>query len=201
MIAVELEKNFGTNKPIFISEIKALFPQYASSYIYQLLREAIKRGEIVRYDESVYFVPKINMFGNAFISPDDIVYKKYIRNGDDVQGAFIGWTFLNGAGATRQMPHVREIATNKEKLRVRIVNFDGCRFILRKPRVKINKKNQQLIALMETAAQFRLGEESSEALVEFARENKIYSKDILKYSGYYPAQTLKNLRGVLYGLA
>jgi len=108
---------------------------------------------------------------------------------------------LNSVGATTQVPNTLEIATNSESMRMRTIIIGNRKFILRKPHVKIDKNNQGLVALMETATSFEFDEESSEALVEFAKENNIGSKDILQYAEYYPAQTLKNLRGVLYGLA
>ena len=201
MIATELEKNFGKNTPILLDEIKRLFSQYSTVYLFQLLRDCIAKGELVRYDDSVYFVPKQSIFGEPIISTDEVVYKKYIKTGNEVQGTLIGWSFLNRVGATTQVPNVIEIATNKESMRVRTVTIGNRKFILRKPRVEIDKDNEKIVSLMETATWFEFGQDSTEALIDYAKQNKITVKDILVYAEYYPAQTLKNMTGVLYGLA
>ena len=104
-------------------------------------------------------------------------------------------------GATTQVPNVVEIATNKESLRSREVQVGKQRFILRKPKYPINSDNEKIVKVMETASRFELNEGASKAIVDYAKANRLSIKDFLRYADYYPAQTLKNMKGVLYELA
>ena len=199
--AKTLQQTFGVNSPILLAEIRNLFSTYSRAHVFKEIASAIERGELVRYDESIYFVPEKDMFGVAGLNPDKVVYKKFIKNNDGVIGGYTGWAFLNSIGATTQMPNVVEIATNRESMRVREVKVGKQKFILRKPKCEITSGNEKVIKIMETATRFEFSEKMSKVVTDYARENNLSVKDFLGCAKFYPAQTIKNITGVLYGLA
>lgn len=196
-----LKKTYGVDVPIFIDEIKAVMSEYSTPYIFRCIKDAVAKGEIIRYDESIYYVPTETLFGKSALNPYVVIEKKYMRDGEKISGFFSGWTLLNLIGGTRQVPNVLEIVTNRETMKVRETTLGKQKLILRKPKCEITGDNEKTLQILELANQFELDEDENEAVIDYAKTNSVTIKDLLKYAEFYPAKAIKNMREVLYELA
>lgn len=200
-ISKRLQSSFGADEPIFIDEIKTVMKEYSTPYIFRCIKEAIAAGNLVRYDDAIYYIPTTTILGKSVLNPYRVIEKKYMRDGGGVQGFYSGWTFLNGIGGTRQVPNVIEVVTNRETMRVREAMLGRQRLILRRPKTTITTENEKVLSVLEFATQFDIDEESKLAIVNYSKKNSIAIKDFLRYAEFYPAKTIKNMIEVLYELA
>ena len=200
-ISRRLNEKYGADEPIFIDEIKSVMKEYSTPYIFRMLKEAIEKGLLMRYDDSIYYIPTTTILGKSVLNPYRVIEKKYVRDGKNVQGFYSGWTFLNGIGGTRQVPNVIEVVTNRETMRVRETMLGRQRLILRRPKTTITAENAKVLSILELATQFDFDEDSKLAVVDYSKKNRIAIKDFLRYAEFYPAKTIKNMREVLYELA
>jgi prophage maintenance system killer protein len=196
-----LKETYGSDVPIFIDEVKKAMSEYSTPYVFRCLKEAVTQGELIRYDESIYYIPTETIFGKSALNPYTVIEKKYLMDGNKVSGFYSGWTLLNVIGGTRQVPNVLEIVTNKESMKAREATLGKQRLILRKPKYGITTENEKILQIMELANQFEFDEEGITATTNYAKTNNVGIKDLLRYSEYYPAKAIKNLRDVLYELA
>jgi len=199
-IIKRLKKAYGVDIPIFLDEIKAVMSEYSTPYVFRCIKEAAAKGELIRYDESIYYIPTDTLFGKSALNPYAVIEKKYMRDGNKVLGFYSGWALLNAIGGTRQMPNVLEIVTNRESMRVREATLGRQKLLLRKPKCIITNDNEKILQILELANQFEFGDDGNAAVVDYAKTNRVTAKDLLRYAKYYPAKALKNLRNVLYEL-
>lgn len=196
-----LKETCCSDVPIFINEIKAAMGEYSTPYVFRCIKEAVSKNELIRYDESIYYIPSETVFGKSTLNPYAVIEKKYLKDGGKVSGFYSGWTFLNAIGGTRQVPNVLEIVTNRETMKVRETTLGRQKLILRKPKCRITTENEKILQILELASQFEFDEDRSAAVADYAKINNVGIKDLLKYTEYYPARAIKNIRGVLYELA
>ncbi|MDR3293349.1 MAG: hypothetical protein LBT20_04505 [Clostridiales bacterium] len=200
-VVQRLKAVYGVNTPIFLDEIKTAVKGYSVPYIFQSIREAVEKGELIRYDDSIYYIPTETIFGKSAINSYDVIEKKYIKDKGKTFGFYSGWIFLNAIGGTAQVPNILEVVTNKETMRVREARLGGKEIILRKPKCTVNSENQKPLQMLEVANKFEIDKYIKRALLNYAKANKITAKDLLKYVEFYPAKVAKNMSGVLYELA
>ena len=79
MLINKIKEKFNINQPIFTEEIMELFPQYSRPYIFRLINNLEKSGELIRYSKGVYFIPKKTFFGVSTITADSVIEKKYLK--------------------------------------------------------------------------------------------------------------------------
>jgi hypothetical protein len=196
-----LQNIYGENIPIFLDEIKTTMSEYSASYIFRCVREAIAKEQLARFDESVYYIPTDTILGKSTLNSYRVIEKKYIKQNGKTIGFYSGIGLLNGIGGTRQMPNIYEIVTNRETTRKREVSFGGGRLILRKPRCEVVNDNVKILQVLELCNKYLWDEEAIEAVLNYAKSNKVTERDILQYAKYYPARAVKNAIEVLYGIA
>lgn len=68
MVVERLRTKFNTNEPIFTSEILEMFKEYSRAYVFRLINEAKKSGEIISFDTGVYFLPTKSILGVSTIT-------------------------------------------------------------------------------------------------------------------------------------
>ena len=200
-ITNKLIKTYGADVPIFLDEIKITMTGYSTPYIFRCIKEALTQNELIRFDESVYYIPTKTVFGKSSLNVYSVIEKKYIRDGKKAFGFYSGWTFLNAIGGTRQVPNIIEIVTNRETMKVRKTILGKQKLILRKPKCEITNDNEKVLQVLELANQFDFDEDSNKALLDYVKVNRITIKDLLMYAKYYPAKAIKNMRTILYELA
>ena len=136
MFIEKLSKNFDTNEPIFTEEILSLFNEYSRAQVFRYIDKAKNNMELIQFTKGVW--------GDlSMITTDSVVEKKYLRNSNQVYGVYSGIKLLNLFSVTTQMGATIEIVTNNETTCCRHIDINSRKFILRKSRCKITKKNYE----------------------------------------------------------
>ena len=113
MLKEYLEKAYGYNEPIFISEIQ--LEGISDNALRQYFKRMVQSGDIIRFDTGVYYLPKASrILKKSYLDPMKVIIRKYIKNAGETYGYFSGATFANQIGLTTQMPTVLEIVTSRE---------------------------------------------------------------------------------------
>ena len=135
-----LKNKFGVNKPIFTSEILEEMSEFSRAYVFRLLKEAASKGELLKFEKGVYYVPTSTMYGKSNLTLEQVISKKYIKDKDDVFGIYSGLMLKYNFSMTNQVPMTIEIITNNESTPIRRMKKDERTIVLRKSRTPINKK-------------------------------------------------------------
>ena len=208
MLVERLKKKFELNEPIFTNEILEIMQDYSRPRVYQLIAEAEKKAELVRYDNGIYYMPKQTEFGLSVPTINCVVNKKYIRDKGNTFGIYgkhiIELNFL----VSYQVPNVIEVITNNESRKVREIEIRGRKVILRKSRLPITSENECAYTLMELfnnidMKQYKEEKNIRDSVAEYIKDKQITRSDILSLADAFPAKAMKNLAisGVLYEVA
>ncbi len=197
MFIEKLREKFGNNEPIFTNEILKLFDEFTYVYVFRLISKAKDMGELIQFDNGVYYIPEKTVFGLSTITSDDVINKKYIQDGKDIFGVYSGLKLQNIFSVTTQMPNTVEVVTNNETTRCRKIEIDGRSFILRKSRCHISKENSDAYMVLQLfndlGTQIKLDNFAKEKIIGFIRKNNVSTSDIVNLARVFPAKTTKNL--------
>lgn len=199
-----LLETYGTNEPIFSSEIS--FEDYSRPWISKQLAQLCEDGKIIRYEKGVYYIPTNTVFGKSLLNPRKVIERKYISNNGDIIGYYSGLTLQNQLRLTTQMSNVIEIYTNNEPTRVRDVLVGKQKVQLRRARTTITAANADVLSfleLMNTLDPVTLDEEKKSILISFIADRKIKRTDITTYAPYFPDNAMRTLieSEVIYSVA
>lgn len=197
-----LETNYGYNKPIIVSELKEK-DELKNKNLKQLLYTLEKKDKISRYSQGVYYLPTETIFGKSTLNIDEIIYKKYISNGEEIYGFYTGFTFLNSIGLSEQIVAIPNIVTNNTSSKKRFVFYKKRRTaLLNKSKVTINKDNFKILQFLDV---FRFIsdsyiEEIKKGLIKYIKREKLSRKDVEDYIKYFPKSTMDKLirSGLIY---
>ncbi len=152
MLKEYLEKTYGYNEPIFISDLQ--FDNMSENSLRQYFKRMVKSGDLVRFDTGIYYLPKASrLLSKTYMDPLKVIIRKYIRNDSFTFGYFSGAFFANQIGLTTQMPAVMEIVTNKESTKGRIVTVGGQSIRLKRPAVTVTQENAELLQVIDAVGQ------------------------------------------------
>lgn len=190
---------FDLNQPIMVAEINKLFPNVSKVTVYKWIEEALSAKKLRKFRRGVYYLPKeggILGLGEIPLSPDLVIQKQYIKDGERVFGYRSGLNLENEIGVSPQVPATLEITTNKASKRVRSIEpFGGYREItLRKPRLEITNENVDALRFLDLITRVPL-----EGITTFEKARlkvfaqKIQRDSVLECLGSYPAKTSKKL--------
>ncbi|MBO4218140.1 MAG: hypothetical protein IKX74_03085 [Erysipelotrichaceae bacterium] len=127
------------NKPLFIEDFVSENVKYDSAKT--MLSNLVRSGDLKRYAQGIYYVPKKTIIGESVISFESVIERKYIFDNDDIFGYYSGIRLLNDVGLTTQVPNIPEITTNKEATRKRSVRIGKRSVIVRKSETEVNNDN------------------------------------------------------------
>ncbi|MDR1832730.1 MAG: hypothetical protein LBQ97_08410 [Fusobacteriaceae bacterium] len=181
-----LKEKYGENTPILIDEIKAVCGNYSRPRISQFIDEAIRKRELIRYSPGVYYLPTMLRYGLSMIGPRDVIEKKYITNGAEIYGYYSGFTLLNAAGLTTQVPNTLEIVSNNVNSRLSRVLVDYQKVIVRRARAKITSENYQILRFLELVNNLESKELKQKEFLRYVRKINLKRGDIQQYIEYYP---------------
>ena len=176
-----LIKSFGYNEPILSSEIS--YKNYSKPWINKQLANLCENGQLIRFEKGVYYVPKNTLLGPSKLSPQKVIEKKYIANGES--GYYSVASFLNKIGLSTQVPNIIEIYTNNEPSKVREITVGSVKVRLRKSRIAIDKNNvavQSFLELMNSVSPSFFDEERKNITAEFVKKYGVTRSDIKKYA-------------------
>lgn len=199
-----IKRNYKPGKPIPISEIFLLFPNFTRAYVFRLLNKAIEQKEMERVYRGIYCVLELTPLGYYTPSGHTIAVSKYVNKNGEICGILSGLSLLNSFSVITQVPNDLEIVTNKEKTRRREVQISGMNFILRKSRFEITKENYKyyivLQLILEINKGFKFTKLSKMLVKEFIEENKLKNEKMLLYASAFPRSVSRTLlnSGVIY---
>lgn len=185
MLKEYLEKAYGYNEPIFISEIQ--LEGISDNALRQYFKRMVQSGDIIRFDTGVYYLPKASrILKKSYLDPMKVIIRKYIKNAGETYGYFSGATFANQIGLTTQMPTVLEIVTSRESTKGRIVTVGSQKVRLKRPSIEITSENAGLLQLLDIVSQANLYSEypeqkTGEILKRYVR-NQRYTRESLMNS-------------------
>lgn len=168
MLKEYLEKTYGYNEPIFISDIQ--LENMNDNSLRQYFKRMVKSGDLVRFDTGIYYLPKSSrLLSKTYMDPLKVIIRKYIKNDASTFGYFTGASFANQIGLTTQMPAVMEIVTNKESTKGRMVTVGGQSIRLKRPAITVTQGNADLLQVIDAIGQMdRYAElEKADALALF----------------------------------
>lgn len=200
MFIEKLSKNFDTNEPIFTEEILSLFKEYSRAQVFRYIDKAKNNKELIQFTKGVYYIPTITFWGDlSMITTDSVVEKKYLRNSNQVYGVYSGIKLLNLFSVITQMGATIEIVTNNETTRCRHIDINGRKFILRKSRCNITKKNYAAYTILQLFNDFddqdKLDDHSYKSIVEYINNYKVEKEQLLELSMQFSARAIKKLIG------
>lgn len=190
-----LETKFARNEPIFANEILNVFNNFSRAYVFRLIDQAISKGELVKFDKGVYYMPIQSVLGTSIISTEEVVNKKYIKDKNEIFGIYSGLSLQNAFHLTTQMPNTIEVITNNESMRCRKIQMDGRTIILRKSRCKIDNKNVGAYTILQLLSEMKkeMYEEIKLAIQKYMIENQVSCVELISLSKNFPAQTTQKL--------
>lgn len=193
-----LKNKFGVNEPIFTSEIINEMREYSRPRIFQLIKQAVDNGTLVRFDKGVYYIPTCTRYGKSLISLEQVLRKKYISDRNDVFGIYGGLQMQQYFLLTYQVPSAIEIITNNESMGVRETRIKNRNIILRKSRLPITKDNADAYTVLELfnnmdMAKYFQDTSIQREIITFIKDRFIKSGDLYSLAGAFPAKTTKNL--------
>ena len=198
MFTERLRERYGLNEPILTNEIMAAFSEYSRPRVFQMIQEAEKNEQLIRYDTGVYYIPKKTEFGRSIISVNQVINKKYIGNNGEIFGIYwrliIELNFL----LSYQVPNTIEVITNNETRRIREIEIRNRRVILRRSRCPITNDNYKAYTVMELFSnldlrQYREDKSARDEIINYILNERITKMDLFELAPVFPARTMKNL--------
>lgn len=147
MLYEYLSATYMQNEPIFVSDIRL---PVSDVNLRQMFKVLCDLGKIRRFDTGVYYLPKESRLrGGVPLGADTVAKYKYISRNGRVDGYYSGYTFANQLGVTTQVPYMVEIVSNNASARVREVDLQGRRILLRKAKIPVTKENYRVLQLLD----------------------------------------------------
>lgn len=197
MLKEYLEKTYGYNEPILISEIK--LESLSDNALRQYFKRMVKSGDLIRFDTGIYYLPKASrLLEKPYLDPIKVITRKYVENGTETYGYFSGAYFSNQLGLTTQMPAVIEIVTDKEATKGRTITVGSQNVRLRHPGMQITKENALLLQFLDavsTAEKYaELPQQEMTALLkQYLCKHSFTRKQLAEALPSVTAQTAKKL--------
>lgn len=182
-------------KPLFIEDFVSEKLSYNS--VKTLLSRYVKSGYLKKTNQGTYYMPKKGIIGDIPLSFEEIIYKKYIKNDDEIFGYISGLTLLNEVGLSTQVPNIIEITTNKEKNIKRKIAIGNRKVITRKPTIEINKNNVLYLQFFDIFryADEEMIKENKDKVIEFYEKNKLNYTTLSKLEKEMPMKIRKKMIG------
>ena len=169
MLYEYLIKSYQPNEPIFLCDIDL---PVSNGNLRKMMKDLCDAGKIKRFDIGIYYLPKQSRLkGGVPLSVDTVAKYKYVCRNGNIEGYYSGYTFANMLGITTQVPYTIEIVSNNASAKVREIDLQGRRIILRKSRVPITNENYQILQFLDFL---------KDASV-YSDENDIFENRIRKY--------------------
>ena len=192
-----LLENYGQNEPVFLAELS--IPGMKPVSLRQQIKKLTEEGRLKRFDTGIYYLPQKSMFRfGSMLSPDDVIRKKYLTDGDGQCGYLSGLMFANQMGLTTQVPMTYEVYTNKATTDYRDTQLGSLRVIIRRPYVEVNDGNVRALQFLDLIKEVGEisevdGSELRDRLTNYMKVNGLSFDTLQKYFPYYPDRIYKNM--------
>ena len=198
---------YGTNEPIFVSDIT--YDGMTQNNIRQQIMNYAAAGKLKRYDTGIYYIPKGSIFKTATsLSQNSVIEKKYLYSGTERCGYISGINFANRIGLTTQVPASCEVVTNKASKDYREATLASEKIIIRKPRVMIDESNYKSLQFLDLLKDIDLyseleGKELNNKIKTYMEKSGLQFQQLEQYLSLYPDKIFRNMYkvGVLNGIS
>ena len=169
-----LVNNYEKGEPIFLMDI--VIKGMTEENIRYHLKKMTDEGIIDRFDSGIYYIPRINIFGEkSTISAETVALHKYVYRRGKRVGFYSGYTLANRLGLSTQVPIKEEI---------------------RRPAVTITEENAYVLQLLDCLKDIdKSAEEDMEKcgkiLTNYVNEHRITREQVDKLLAYYPLKIYK----------
>ena len=196
MLSEYLKKNYESGEPIFLQDIKIAGMSDAS--IRQKIKKLTDTGEVIRYEQGIYYIPKTSRVrGETTLAPDVVARYKYISRMGRIMGYYAGYTLANKMGISMQVPIKEEIVSNNMAAVVREVSVGNRVYVVRKAPVEVNKNNYivlQLLELLKDIDEYSDNEQAArEQIIDYIRRFQITREVVDQYIIYFPLRVYKSI--------
>lgn len=195
MIYEYLSNNYEKGEPIFLTDI--IIEGMSEENIRYHLKKLTDEGRICRFESGIYYLPKVNIFGErTTLSADTVVLHKYVSRRGKRVGFYAGYTLANRLGLSTQVPYKEEIISNYAPAQVREVDIRDKKYVIRRPVVEVTEENVYALQLLECLKNIdKAAEEDMEVcgtlLTRYAKEHRITKTQIDRLLMYYPLKIYK----------
>lgn len=163
------------------------------------LKRLSDKGIIERLQSGIYYKAKETVFGKTKPSIDAVMTGFLTVNGENIIGYETGASFQNKIGLITLMPKLKEIATNRDRIKL----DKKCHIAVRRPKTKINKENYKYLQFLDLVNEFSTA--YTDAADPFLLLNEYVDKQnldklklIVLAKKYYPQKTLLMLLDVIF---
>lgn len=196
MLSEYIKENYKPGEPIFLQDIK--IAGMSDANIRQKIKKLTENGEVVRYEQGIYYVPmRSKLKGEAVLAPDIVARYKYISRMGRIMGYYAGHTLANKMGISTQVPVKEEITSNNMAAIVREVSVGNRVYVVRKAPVEVNEGNHivlQLLELLKDIDEYSDDEQiAREQIVGYIRKFQIKRGTVDQYISYFPLKVYKSI--------
>lgn len=196
MLLEYLNKNYEPGEPIFLQDIK--IEGISDVRVRQKMKRLTETGEVIRYEQGVYYIPQISKLkGTSTLAPDIVARYKYISRMGRIMGYYAGYTLANKMGISKQVPLKEEITSNNMAAIVREVSVGNRVYIVRKAPVEVNESNHrvlQLLELLKDIHEYSDDEQKARRQVaEYIRKFQITRDMVDQYISFFPLKVYKSI--------
>lgn len=196
MLFEYIKENYEPGEPIFLQDIKIDGMSEAS--IRQRIKKLTDTGEVIRYEQGVYYIPKMSRLkGTVTLAPDIVARYKYISRMGRIMGYYAGHTLANKMGISVQVPIKEEITSNNMAAIVREVSVGNRVYVVRKAPVEVNEGNHivlQLLDLLKDIDEYSDDEQvARQQVIDYIRRFQITRDAVDQYISYFPLKVYKSI--------
>jgi predicted transcriptional regulator of viral defense system len=190
-----LIENYEEDEPIFLTDIN--IEGMTEENIRYHLKKLTDNGTICRFDSGIYYLPRINIFGEkSVLSAETVALHKYILRKGKRIGFYSGYTLANRMGISMQVPFKEEITSNYAPAQVREISIKNRKYVLRRPVIEITEENAYVLQLLDCLKDIDKSAEEDmkvcgKILSQYSKEHKITKEQIDKFLEYYPIKIYK----------
>lgn len=144
MLSEYIKENYEPGEPIFLQDIK--IDGMSDANIRQKIKKLTEEGKVIRYEQGIYYIPKMSRLkGTLTLAPDIVARYKYISRMGRIMGYYAGHTLANKMGISMQVPLKEEITTNNMAAIVREVYVGNRVYVVRRAPVEVNEGNHMTL--------------------------------------------------------
>lgn len=187
--------NYEKGEPIFLTDI--VIEGMTEENIRYHLKKLTDDGIICRFESGVYYIPKINVFGDpSTLSAETVALHKYVYRKGKRVGFYSGYTLANRLGLSTQVPVKEEITSNYAPAQVREISIKNRKYVIRKPATPVTEENAYVLQLLDCLKDIDKSaeedmKECGKILTDYAKKHKITKEQVDRFLQYYPLKIYK----------
>lgn len=196
MLLNYLKENYEPGEPIFLQDIK--IAGISDACIRQRIKKLTETGEVIRYEQGVYYMPKMTRLrGMQTLAPDIVARYKYISRKGRIMGYYAGYTLANKMGLSAQVPLKEEIASNNMAAIVREISVGSRIYVVRRAPAEVDRENHVVLQLLEVLKDLDEysdnEEETRQLLINYIKRFQITREAVDQYIVYFPIKVYKSI--------